>query len=140
MPALCNNRARAFSIELSYATDDEVARVRNMHLVFHYVAFKIHKVDGAWRLKGVMYTKNPRSITAVRKYMPQATIEAVDGSIVKAYKVYNPDIEEYGVNPKNAQEMRDYWSMRKAFDPTCSCGNKKCEKPHANECINCECE
>lgn len=140
MPVLCNNRARAFSIELMFPSDDEVARVRNMHLVFHYVAFSITNVEGhGSKLKGVMYTKNPRSLNAVRKYMPQATIEAVDGSLVKAYRVYNPEIEEHGIKPMNDQERREYWEKRKSFDPTCSCGNKRCRTPHANDCISCNC-
>lgn len=140
MPVHRNGRARAFSIELMYATDDEVDRVRNMQLIFHYVAFKVVKAEGyGWSLKGVMYTKNPRSLSAVRKYMPQATIEVVDGCLVKAYRNYTSGIEEFGIKPMNDQERRDYWNNRKAFDPTCSCGNRQCKKPHANDCITCEC-
>lgn len=140
MPTLCNNRARAFSIDLRNYSEAEVERVRNMQLVFHYVAFK-QTIDDQGRkvLSGVMYTKNPRSINAVRKYMPQATFEAIDGSLVKAYRNYNSAIEEYGIKPLNDQERRDYWRNRKNFDPTCSCGNKRCKTPHAFDCITCDC-
>jgi len=99
---------RAWCYTLNNYTEEERDALRSLKSTYHVFGYE-RGVEGTPHLQGYVQFQNAKTLSAVKKLIPRAHLEARKGTINQAvdYCKKDGDFEEYGTKPLSQKEKGD---------------------------------
>jgi len=97
--------SRAWCYTLNNYTEEERDALRSLKSTYHVFGYE-RGVEGTPHLQGYVQFQNAKTLSAVKKLIPRAHLEARKGTINQAVDYCKKDgnYEEFGTKPKSAKE------------------------------------